>query len=61
MTRESALYSNSKSLKSYYKDSFSPDKPMRQMSLAKGGYVYLKDDLQGECISKNETRIKHMK
>ena len=48
MTRERALYANSKSLKSYYKESFSPDKPMRQMSLEQGGYVYLKDNKLGE-------------
>lgn len=52
MTRESVLYANSKSLKSYYKENFFPGKPMRQVSSEKGGYVYLKDNIQGGGNSK---------
>ncbi len=53
VTRESSLYADSKSLKSYYRDTFSADKPMRQVESEKGGYVYLKDTCNSE-ISTNK-------
>lgn len=50
-TRESSLYADSKSLKTYYKKAFSVDKPMRRVDSEKDGYLYLKDACNKEYIT----------